>query len=171
MSIKWTDRSPPLVMPVLPAGLEQPHGPVVCVDPQAEAGILAHLSGHDTEHGGLLLGEVYGRRDDPSMLALAHVRAGIAAPEATGTAFSLRMESALWREAQAAVQPGWRIIGWYHSHPGLGAFFSGTDRRTQRSFFAQPYSIGWVIDPVRGEHAWFRGPDSEPIERIAIPTP
>ncbi len=166
MTIKWTDRSEPLHMPVLPAGVEQAEVAEVRIDPQAEAGVLAHLAGHDTEAGGLLLGEAYARRDDVTSVALIRVRAGIAAADSTGTAFSLAMGSSVWRDAQAALQPGWRIVGWYHSHPGLGAFFSGTDRRTQRAFFAHPWSIGWVIDPIRGEQAWFLGPDSEPIERV-----
>ena len=55
------------------------------------------------------------------------------------------------------------VVGWYHSHPNRGAFFSGTDRRTQRALFTQSYSIGLVIDPVRGEEAWFWGPDSIPL--------
>jgi hypothetical protein len=52
------------------------------------------------------------------------------------------------------------VVGWYHSHPNLGAFFSGTDRKTQRSFFSQRYSLGLVADPVRSEEAWFVGPDA-----------
>jgi proteasome lid subunit RPN8/RPN11 len=54
------------------------------------------------------------------------------------------------------------VVGWYHSHPGLGAFFSHTDRRTQQAFFAHAYSVGWVVDPLRGESAWFVGPRSLP---------
>ena len=52
------------------------------------------------------------------------------------------------------------VVGWYHSHPGLGAFFSGTDRETQHAFFRQPYSLGLVVDPLRAELACYAGPDS-----------
>jgi COP9 signalosome complex subunit 5 len=41
-----------------------------------------------------------------------------------------------------------KVIGWYHSHPGLGVFLSGTDVSTQR--FQQqmdPY-LAIVIDPL-----------------------
>jgi len=40
------------------------------------------------------------------------------------------------------------VIGWYHSHPGLGVFMSGTDVRTQRvqQQFQDPY-LSIVIDP------------------------
>jgi len=41
------------------------------------------------------------------------------------------------------------IIGWYHSHPALGVFLSGTDIRTQRvqQQFQDPY-LAIVIDPI-----------------------
>jgi len=41
------------------------------------------------------------------------------------------------------------VIGWYHSHPGLEVFMSGTDIRTQRiqQQFQDPY-LSIVIDPV-----------------------
>jgi len=40
------------------------------------------------------------------------------------------------------------VVGWYHSHPGLGCFVSGVDFDTQRrfqSFF--PEAIGLIVDP------------------------
>jgi len=41
------------------------------------------------------------------------------------------------------------VIGWYHSHPALGVFLSGTDIRTQRiqQQFQDPY-LAVVIDPI-----------------------
>jgi proteasome lid subunit RPN8/RPN11 len=52
------------------------------------------------------------------------------------------------------------VVGWYHSHPNLGVFFSGTDRKTQRDFFNQSHSLGLVVDPIRLQEKWFIGPDS-----------
>ena len=57
-----------------------------------------------------------------------------------------------------------QVIGWYHSHPDLGAFFSATDRHTQSAFFPHPYSLGWVLDPIRNEQAWFIGASSDQLE-------
>lgn len=40
------------------------------------------------------------------------------------------------------------IVGWYHSHPDLGCFVSGTDFETQRRFQALfPDAVGLIIDP------------------------
>jgi proteasome lid subunit RPN8/RPN11 len=44
------------------------------------------------------------------------------------------------------------IVGWYHSHPSLGAFVSSLDFATQKRFQALfPDAVGLVIDPSRQE--------------------
>lgn len=52
------------------------------------------------------------------------------------------------------------IVGWYHSHPNLGIFLSGTDESNMKSFHYKPYQIAIVIDPIqnlRGTFAWRNG--------------
>ena len=41
---------------------------------------------------------------------------------------------------------GWFSIGWYHSHPGLGIFFSDTDKYNQIFWQKSPSGIGIVFD-------------------------
>jgi len=42
------------------------------------------------------------------------------------------------------------VVGWYHSHPGFGCWFSGTDINTQQSFEQlNARAVGIVIDPVQ----------------------
>ncbi|EDO06698.1 26S proteasome regulatory subunit family protein [Babesia bovis T2Bo] len=42
------------------------------------------------------------------------------------------------------------VVGWYHSHPGFGCWFSGTDINTQQSFEQlNPRAVGIVIDPIQ----------------------
>jgi len=42
------------------------------------------------------------------------------------------------------------VVGWYHSHPGFGCWFSGTDMNTQQSFEQlNSRAVGVVIDPVQ----------------------
>ena len=43
------------------------------------------------------------------------------------------------------------IVGWYHSHPGIGCFMSDTDVRTQEGSFNSPHHSALVLDPVRRE--------------------
>ncbi|GFE55025.1 proteasome regulatory protein [Babesia ovis] len=42
------------------------------------------------------------------------------------------------------------VVGWYHSHPGFGCWFSGTDINTQQSFEQlNSRAVGIVIDPIQ----------------------
>jgi len=42
------------------------------------------------------------------------------------------------------------VVGWYHSHPGFGCWFSGTDINTQQSFEQlNARAVGIVVDPVQ----------------------
>ena len=43
---------------------------------------------------------------------------------------------------------GARIVGWFHTHPGFGVFYSKHDRFIQESFFSAPWQFGVVVDPV-----------------------
>jgi proteasome lid subunit RPN8/RPN11 len=48
------------------------------------------------------------------------------------------------------------LLGWYHTHPGLGIFLSETDlEKTHRMLFAEPFQLALVYDPVRGRAGYF----------------
>jgi proteasome lid subunit RPN8/RPN11 len=49
----------------------------------------------------------------------------------------------------------WRIVGWYHSHPGFGIFLSGVDQAAHRTYFTQPWHVALVIDPYSDAEGWF----------------
>jgi proteasome lid subunit RPN8/RPN11 len=102
--------------------------------------VMAHVDGDTKEVGGLLLGQVWEDNLNPKSGDGPLVILVDAVP------------SAIYSNT---------VVGWYHSHPNLGAFFSGTDRGTQRAFFNHSYSVGWVIDPFRDERKLFVGRDSE----------
>ena len=168
MAIKWTDATPVLrlePLPQDPAAPPRAKGLVdVWISPDVDRQVMAHLRTREVEQGGLLIGQAFG---DAHSGAVAHVRVlkSAAAGDALGTAFSLRMGAGVWQAAQALLSPGELIVGWYHSHPGLSAFFSDTDRQTQRAFFNNPYSVGWVIDPVNGDEALFLGGECASLRR------
>jgi len=174
--MQWTEQEPQLPLQDISAlwrrlqetqALVPPgQGITVFAPSELRARVWQHLKDSDIEQGGLLLGEVFtleGRPDPASSRAVLLTQA-VAAADFLGSGVSLRMESALWESARAARGPLEIVVGWYHSHPGLGAFFSGTDRRTQAAFFNQPYSVGWVIDPFHAEQAVFIGANAEPTE-------
>jgi proteasome lid subunit RPN8/RPN11 len=155
---------------VLIGELAPADGLVIAVDATASDDVLRHLGSHDEERGGLLLGEVYADGATVHGSRVVHVTQAVAATDFASSGVSLRMESGVWDEARSRLRPAELVVGWYHSHPGLGAFFSHTDRRTQRAFFAHAYSVAWVLDPQGGESAWFVGPDSAPPARV-VPAP
>jgi proteasome lid subunit RPN8/RPN11 len=78
------------------------------------------------------------------------------------------METEVWNRASGLLQSGLMVVGWYHSHPNLGVFFSGIDRATQSAFFNHPYALGLVVDPIRKERKCFFGGASEELENRAI---
>lgn len=164
MAIRWTNVATPDPLPVLPGrdGLLD-----IVIDPAAESDVQAHLAAQAVEQGGLLIGRAWraGSEKRPGAVTRVQVTRVVAADEAIGSALSLRMEAAVWSAAREALQPGELIVGWYHSHPGLTAFFSDTDRQTQGAFFHHEYSLGWVIDPLSGDEALFLGPDCLPVTR------
>jgi proteasome lid subunit RPN8/RPN11 len=48
------------------------------------------------------------------------------------------------------------VIGWYHSHLGIGCFMSDTDNKTHVSVFGDK-GFAMVLDPVREEMKVFKG--------------
>ena len=172
--MRWVEQKPELPLQDVSILLDRLHDPDAL--PEVDAGItvlaphelrvrvLQHLGDSEIEQGGLLLGEVFTRdgSTDAARSQAVLLTQAVAAEDFFGSGVSLRMESDLWEKARAARGPRELVVGWYHSHPGLGAFFSGTDRRTQAAFFTQPYSVGWVIDPFNSEHAVFVGANAAP---------
>jgi proteasome lid subunit RPN8/RPN11 len=180
--MRWQDESPPGTLPVWsgtrPGRITPLPGPAcggrtdpwIGVSRAVLETVLAHVRASRHESGGLLVGTAHAldpqRTDCPGRI---QVMQAVAATDGEASRISLRMDSSVWQAAGRALEtlqdaePAARIVGWYHSHPGLGAFFSETDRRTQRSFFAHAYSVGWVIDPLSDEHAAFLGADSDPV--------
>jgi len=144
-------------------------GLVILVDRAARSAIEAHLAARRDEQGGLLVGDAF--MDDAGTIIALWIRVGIPAIDFESSGVSLRMETGVWTRAREALRAGELIVGWYHSHPGLGAFFSDTDRATQRAFFPHPFSIGWVRDPIHEQDRWFVGADSDEVHpaRVLMP--
>ena len=143
-------------------------GPLVLFSPEARATILRHVSPRREESGGLLLGQAYVPSDAGSALSFPLVVISKAVPSGDyhGTSVSLHMAPSVWESVRS--EAGLLVVGWFHSHPNLGAFFSGTDRKTQREFFPHEYSLGYVVDPIRDDHAYFIGLDASPVSKDQV---
>ena len=123
--------------------------------------IINHLKPHKVEMGGLIIGKIYeNEKFDKIIISLEDI---VISQDHKSTTVSLQMGSEIWSVANSKISKGQAVVGWYHSHPNLGAFFSGTDIRNQKANFNSSFHFGLVVDPFRNEYAIFRGADSKPI--------
>ena len=51
--------------------------------------------------------------------------------------------------------PGKQILGWYHTHPGLGIFLSPYDIWLHQHFFPEPWHVALVIEPHSATGGFF----------------
>jgi proteasome lid subunit RPN8/RPN11 len=98
-----------------------------------------------TEIGGFLIGRV----QNQEVLVT-----GATFPKQVGTPTHVvisNVEMANLAEELAERRSGEAIIGWWHTHPGIGAsFMSGTDVATQRRYQAFfPKALAIVVDPMK----------------------
>ena len=97
-----------------------------------------------TEIGGFLIGKI--ERDKITV-----TRATFPRQRGTRTHVYINdADMAILAEELSQRGTGEVIIGWHHTHPGLGVFMSGTDVSTQlryQAFF--PEAIALVMDPMK----------------------
>jgi len=146
---------------------------VVLVSEAVMAEIFFQLkSKAGVETGGVLVGRAFVDLDRP--LHAVVVRRGLLGDNSEGTPVSLRFTSDSWQSINSKL-PGLpeeerNIVGWYHSHPGLGVFLSARDHLTQRSFFTNPWQIALVVDPNRDTFGFFYGCEGLPAQTIIYRT-
>jgi proteasome lid subunit RPN8/RPN11 len=108
----------------------------------------------DSEIGGVLLGKVdrQASRNDILVQAALPVRSDDRGP----VHFTFSADSwAILHQERAQKFPQMDIVGWYHTHPGLGVFYSSDDVVVHSAAFVLPWHVGLVIDPVHQEGSWF----------------
>jgi proteasome lid subunit RPN8/RPN11 len=117
------------------------------------------------EVGGVLVGTM----DEDA----ATVEVALPALRAVGRSANVTFTHEVWEEILAVVdrdQPGRRIVGWYHSHPGFGVFLSEYDRFIHQGFFSDQRMLALVVDPKAGQAGWFgwRNGQIEQIDEFAV---
>lgn len=177
--MRWQDQSETLALPALDALLARLGAferqklqdtnsdlPRVVISAACWRAMREDVDQSHEERGGLLIGRAYAGTEAQVIVA----EHSVASRAFDSTGVSLRMESGIWELARPLLKDGMIVVGWYHSHPNLGAFFSETDRATQRNFFRNAFNLGLVIDPVRNELCAFVGPDSVhvPDENVIV---
>ncbi|MCI0397940.1 MAG: Mov34/MPN/PAD-1 family protein [Chloroflexi bacterium] len=75
---------------------------------------------------------------------------------------------------RTARYPTLQIVGWFHTHPDLGVFYSSDDVVVHSVAFVLPWHVGLVLDPVRNEGSffgWQPGPAGAPGDTPGDDTP
>ena len=134
--------------------------------------LTAHLGSNlQIEQGGILFGNAY---QDPTYGIYVEITAAVPAPATIGTGAHLDFTPESWlgiMDYAKHQHPQENIVGWYHSHPGLSVFMSGTDMNTQRAFFYHPWCLSIVCDPVRKTIGYFLGESATPVKPVIWPHP
>lgn len=135
--------------------------PFVVMQPQALVQVHQHaISNMRSELGGFLLGHAY---QDNGRIHLI-VEAAIAARNDDHGPVHFKFTANSWSECHQRKEetyPTLSIIGWYHTHPGLGVFYSSDDVTVHTAGFSLPWHVGLVVDPVRNGASLFGWVDDE----------
>jgi proteasome lid subunit RPN8/RPN11 len=132
-----------------------PGEPVVLVHQTALLQANAHsLSNVDLELGGALLGHAY--RHEGSVIV--EIKAALPATSADHGPVHFTFAADSWSQLQrdrATHYPNLDIVGWFHTHPDLGVFYSSDDVVVHSAAFTLPWHVGLVIDPLREQAGFF----------------
>jgi proteasome lid subunit RPN8/RPN11 len=129
--------------------------PVVLMHQQAILQVAAHSQSDDSvELGGALLGRAYRHSGGVVIEVMAALPAVSGDHGPIHFTFSADSWSHLHRD-KASHYPDLDIIGWFHTHPDLGVFYSSDDVVVHSAAFTQPWHVGLVVDPIREEAAYF----------------
>lgn len=114
------------------------------------------------ELGGWLIGTV-----DEQQRASIEIRHFLPAVHSRSRAASLAFthETLAARDREVRRQfPGQQLLGWHHTHPGLGVFLSGYDLFVHKHYFAAPWHVALVVDPKQHEFAFFQWRHGEIVD-------
>jgi proteasome lid subunit RPN8/RPN11 len=142
-AIRWTPRGRRVV---------QRDAPGVSIRQTALLAMWTHLEGDQSrERGGFLVGPPPRRNGSRLRVAIDDY---LPALRATGTQTSLEIPPEDFFSVQSLIGCNrFAILGWAHSHPGLGVFLSSYDHFLWTSFFGEPHQLAIVVDPVATDGA------------------
>lgn len=159
-----TSFTPKGVLPILPYLRPRPKsGPWLAFGEGARTVLVHHgvlvavrawaSLGEPNERLGLLAGRGCEDSSGPYTLVMGAVPTAGAVGSRAHVAGDVQ---AMWRtrETLLACYPVAEVVGWWHTHPGYGTHFSGTDRETQATYRAE-HLVGLVVDPrIPGERGF-----------------
>ena len=129
-------------------------GPAIVFRADALRQVESHMAADTgSEYGGVLVGAVSANGRLVVINTAVAAENSASSPSANFTLSHAAAASLTSRVAES--YPGQRIVGWYHSHPRFGIFLSTHDLLIQTTFFAQPWQVGYVFDPIQNVRGFF----------------
>lgn len=132
--------------PLVSVYLSQPAYSRVCVHSTSDL---------KNEVGGVLIGQWCVGEDHQQFIVVEqalpaqHTRQG-------STYVTFTQDSLVDIHAQVETNhKGKQIVGWYHTHPNMGIFLSQYDSWLHRNFFAEPWQVALVVEPVSATGGFF----------------
>lgn len=120
---------------------------LVTIDAHAHSDLLREV-------GGALLGRVVRYQAQTFVEVLAAVVAETADHGPVHFTFTADTWSAINRAREREYRD-LEVVGWFHTHPDLGVFYSSDDVVVHAAAFTLPWQVGLVVDPIRQEACFF----------------
>lgn len=139
---------------VLHGALPADRHPHVVMSQLALAQVRDHsLSNTQVELGGVLLGRAYQHNGQ----LFVEIDAAIPAATDDNGPVHFTFTADAWAQIHVdrSAYPECDVVGWFHTHPDLGVFFSADDEVVHAAAFTQPWHVGLVVDPVRQTASFF----------------
>lgn len=133
---------------------------------------LFSVSNHDIEVGGLLIGPKPVKQTNGRYLT--SITDVIYAFHAKSSRGELTFTAASWAQMtreRVSRFPNMATVGWFHSHPDWGVFYSDYDISLHSGFFDLPFMVGLVLDPVRKQLDFFAWNLNQKISQVGFGLP
>jgi proteasome lid subunit RPN8/RPN11 len=117
------------------------------------------LADYSLESGGILIGHPFYNISNPKQkFVIITDCVQTHSDNKSGTHFTVMPEELIKaRDRTENEFPGLIVVGWYHSHPGLGVFLSSQDMQIVKSIYNADWHVAYVIDHIKKQHGFFYG--------------
>jgi proteasome lid subunit RPN8/RPN11 len=141
----------------------------VVVFQEALAQVAAHSQSNlEAEVGGVLLGQVADKDGRYRVTIEAALPAVSQDHGPVHFTFTADAWSQLHRDKEKHY-PDLQIVGWFHTHPDLGVFFSADDVVVHSAAFVMPWHVALVVDPLRDGCCFFAWGGQSGKEILPLP--
>ncbi|MEK7812549.1 MAG: Mov34/MPN/PAD-1 family protein [Candidatus Desantisbacteria bacterium] len=129
---------------------------IIFVEMSALINIYRHAkSSPQKEVGGFLVG--YPMQEKETLFVLITDATHAQHAHSMGEALSFTHQT--WKMLDCQMGERFKdkyVVGWYHTHPGLGLFMSHYDSFIHNNFFSLPWQLALVVDPATENHMFFQ---------------